>query len=463
MSQNTGFSCRLIKTMIMSRKIFHLFKTFSMNKRTEFSKKLLFALCRTMDGIQVNNHPQCTTTESSPYRKTMDDVSSTTSIAASLTEPDAKENLQQITTPESSRCVPEDNTIKICDQDDNESSIRPLTFDSEEDETDMIHRAEMLLVDRKILPPSQLRGKVLQRLKSDALEAMVAQDYDRAARLDEASNFLSGAYESEIHQQKKDEETKTIDERLKQARKTLSKEKIRWRKIMKVFRADQDTDKQALLAKQTQEKEEFEANWGDPNYLIQFNKPSAYLLHLRKQQKNLALSKNFTEAKKVKVFADKQQQLETASAEEKAIAAMKQAHMNMEDKHKRELACFADHEKRTEIYIRAEKDRVCGPLEKLINQLEHTKNKDKPLNLKPQTATFTSTRKTRVVRTEKALPPATPRTSHAISCFKGSDEPARLQLNGLNVKKLMSSRRPVTSITATRTTTTMSARRRVNM
>jgi hypothetical protein len=136
----------------------------------------------------------------------------------------------------------------------------------------------------------------------------------------------------------------------------------------------------------------------------------------------------------------------------------------MEYKHKRELECFAEHEKRTRIYLEAEKDRLCGPLEKLITQLENAKNKDKPPNMKPQTAQFSSTRKTRVVRTKQALPPASPRTSRAICEFKGSDEPSRLHLNGLNVKQIMNSgRRPVTSLVAKKTALGTSARRRVNM
>ena len=316
---------------------------------------------------------------------------------------------------------------------------------NEEEDSAELEQAERNLLKHKKAPPAHLRGKLLQKLKSDTVDCLIAQDYDRAAALEAAANFLMEQYECEMVQKMKDEEGETVIQRLGTARENLKREEARWVKIMDVFKSEQVRDRRALADKHADEMKEFEEQWGNPANLIQYNKPSSQLLFLRKQQKRLALAKQFQEAKRVKLNADKLEKTETVNAEVKAITAMQLAYEKLKEKQAKEVECFKEHETRTRQYLQGERRKSIEPLELLIKQLEIAKDRNKPMNKKPQPVVFKSNRRTRTLRTEKALPPTSPRTARALCDFKVADEPNRLFISGLNVRQIVSGRRPVSA------------------
>ena len=313
----------------------------------------------------------------------------------------------------------------------------------DDDNIDELERAERNLLRKREIPPPAIRTKLLQRMKSDYFDALVCEDYDKAAQLEEASNFLSDLYECEHYVQMKAEEMKLVEERLAAAKKHLAEEQKRWAKIASVYNQEYTRDRRALLEKQAEERRAFETNWEDPSQLIQYKKASSELLFLRRQQKKLGLVKQYEEAKAVKRKADMLQITETENAEERVISAMQAAFEVLEEKHAKEIACFEEHQVRTKQYIEQERRKALHPIEKLIAQLETARDKDKPTNKKPTSVVFRSTRRTRVVRSERALPSASPRTTRAMCDFKAADDPPRLHIN---VKRIMSARRPISVV-----------------
>ena len=134
-------------------------------------------------------------------------------------------------------------------------------------------------------------------------------------------------------------------------------------------------------------------------------------------------------------MAEDLQIIETQEAQKRAVTAMKIQYQKLIDDQNREIDCFNEHEKRIEVFMLAERHKAIKPHIMLIKQLETARDKDKPLNKKPTKVVFVSNRRTRTVRTETALPPASPRTSRAMSNFRVADEPERLQITGINVRR----------------------------
>ena len=360
------------------------------------------------------------------------------------------DNIFHITTPHSSRRMSSgsDPGMKVEDPATEEKPKskhirRKRTLPSNADELDV---AEHNLITKRQLPAPELHGALLQRLKTDAFLALVAQDYDRAAALDAASAFLSESYESDAALLQKQEEEKTIQERLRCARTNLENERARWVKIMDVFEKEDKSDRRALREKQAEEERAFEQQWEDPSLMIQFKKASPQLLELRKRQKKLGLAKHFEEAKRIKKLADQLELEETDQAELRMITAVQLAHEKLVEQHRKERECFEEHEVRTRQYLESERRKAIEPIEKLIAQLETARDKDKPTNMNPRKVVFTSTRRTRVMRSERGLPPASPRTARAICDYKAAEEPAKLSLGRMNVRKIVNSRRPVSVI-----------------
>lgn len=319
-----------------------------------------------------------------------------------------------------------------------------------DEDADDLDRAERNLLKKGQIPPPELRAKLMQRMKTDYFDALICEDYDKAAKLESATNFLGDVYECEAYIQTKEEAARLVEERLAAAQQHLTEEQKRWKHILDVHKREYKADRRALLAKQEEERKALEETWENPAQMMQFQKASSHLLVLRRQQKKLGLVKQYQEAKRVKRTADMLQLAETESAEERAMAAMQIAFENLEDKHKKELECFEEHQERTRQFIEAEKRKALHPVEKLIAQLETARNKDKPTNKKPNSIVFKSTRHTRAVRTQKALPKASPRTTRAFYDYKGAEDPPRLTLGSLNVKRIISSRRPVSVVRSRR-------------
>ena len=355
------------------------------------------------------------------------------------------ENIFHITTPHSSRRMSDASETDGMTVDDGSSRQKPHSQAPEPSEEDL-DTATRNLITKGEIPPSDLHGPLLQRLKTDSFLALVAQDYDRAAALDAAAARLAEECECEMYLNQKQEEEKTIQERLRCARTNLSRERERWEKIMDVFQREERADRRALAEKQAEEERAFEDEWEDPSILIQFKKASPQLLLLRKQQKKLGLVKQFADAKHVKRLADQLEIEETEGAEMRAITAMQLAHEKLVEQHRKERECFEEHEVRTRQYLEAERRKAIEPIERLIAQLEIARDKNKPTNMKPRKFAFTSTRRTRVMRTERGLTAPSPRTTRAICDYKVSEEPPKLSLGRLNVRKIVSTKRPVSVI-----------------
>lgn len=359
------------------------------------------------------------------------------------------EQIFKITTPHSSRSYSIPNSAGNTYQNSENGEDNPpsstqnipsiknesIEENEENEENDAVQLAlKNLLISRQI-PPENVQPQVLRALKTLILNSLIEEDYDRAKQLEDLLKYVSDNYESQANQTLRNMQAKAIENRISLAYEILNKKNAEWDDIFIMFKDDQKKRRFELDEKLANQQKMFESYWSNPNNLIMFNKPSPKLLELKKQQKILAITKNFEGAKQVKKMAEDLQIIETKEAQKRAVAAMKIQYQKLIDDQNREIDCFNEHEKRIEVFMKAERHKAIDPQIMLIRQLETIRDKDKPLNKKPRKVVFVSNRRTRTLRTETALPPASPRTSRAMSNFRFAEEPERLQITGINVKK----------------------------
>jgi hypothetical protein len=284
-------------------------------------------------------------------------------------------NIFYITTPTSARSVEGTHPA-------NASTDIPAL--GECDAADAVIRATTRLVRDRTIPPSSLSAGVLARLEWCTFDALRREDYTSAKKTEEAARFLTEHCRSQKAEELRSEETAIIQERLSQARHNLQSRSREWSHIFSVFQTDQGRLRAELLARHRTEELQFAENWSNPAFMISFTKPSQKLISLRKQQKGFALAKDFESASQIKMDADQLRRAETVTAEDRVENSMRLAYETMNERHRRELECFVEHQRKTEIFLRKERMRVIEPIERMISQLEMAQDRDKPLNLNPR-------------------------------------------------------------------------------
>jgi hypothetical protein len=283
------------------------------------------------------------------------------------------------------------------------------------------------------IPPASIADEVLAHLYGQTFEALRRQDYAFARKTEDAARFLSGEYASQKVEFLHNEETALLHERLSQARQNLQARLQEWSNIFRIFQNEQVHMREELMARHMIEEQQFGENWSSAAYLTSFTKQSYRLLSLRRQQKGAALVKDFEGAAQMKAEADHLQRREAATAEERAEESMRLAYETMMERHRREIECFAEHERQTEIFLRKEKERAIEPIEKMIAQLEIARDKDKPLNLNPRPVPRNA-RKPRVKLVGKPVSRIDVKTFLE---FRSAEAPEPLSLNPPDVAKLI--------------------------
>ena len=301
------------------------------------------------------------------------------------------------------------------------------------------------LVERQKKPPPNLIIPVQRMLQRQYLIALQNEDYDKGAKLDKALQINGKIMEEQLDTERRKMQAESLQYRIKHARQELDKKNKEWEDILAQNKKEQAKARQELLQKHQEEEAEFAKLWGDPQNLMEFNKPSPQLLTLRRMQKQLAMARFFDDAKKVKEQGDALQKQEERAAEMRALDAMLLAHNKLKERQRKELLCFDEKEKRTELYLNGEKYSECHPIEMQIKQLQYTIDSEKPKNLKPMKYAFQSTIRTRSSMSEKAaMPSKDAATATAYNKFRANDEPAKLNINGLDVRTIM--KRPASLI-----------------
>ena len=376
----------------------------------------------------------------------------------------SKDSLQEYTTTHEATQSPEQNTPMSSSRLDSSSSVsssRSQTSHSssrrknaesstpqrrqgnkkkqedgeEEDERVVAYKQ---LVNHGKQPPPHLVASVQQMLYHAYVRAVQTENYDEGIKIDRAMKMNGNFLEERLETERRNEQRQALVARLNQAETEYKDKDEEWKNILQTFKKEQEQMRAELQQKHQQEEDEFAEVWGNPENFIEFNKPSPNLLALRKMQKECAMGRDFEAAKNVKMEADKLQKKETEEAERRALQAMILAHQKLEFRQQREVKCFEERERRTELFITNERDQELVPLQMLIKQLNQALNQNEPQNLKPQKKEFVSTARTRVnVAESLSLPPKDRNLVNQLNTYRVKDEPQKLELSGFDVKRMM--------------------------
>jgi hypothetical protein len=274
---------------------------------------------------------------------------------------------------------------------------------------------------------------VISQLRSQTFDSLRREDYDSAEKLEAASQYLTESYQSLAVDDRKTQESEIIRERLSQARHNLRLKSKEWENIFAIFQNEQKDKKAKMRARQSEEELEFAEYWSNPAYMTSFTKQSHNLNLLRKQQRLFALAKDFESAKRMKSDADHLRRIETVTAKERAESSMKLARETMLARHRREVECFSEHQRKIEAYLARERQKAIEPIQRLVSQLEIARDRDKPLNMNPRAPSQTA-RRPRVMRMER---PATRINPRDVCEFRFGDVSEPLAVGGVDVAKIV--------------------------
>ena len=334
-------------------------------------------------------------------------------------------------------------TIRITKFENKKPEITKLPLKNSNSTQLNIENAIKRLLEFSEIPPVQFHPQIKQLLTKQSLLAIAKTDYDFASKCEEAKKLLGNIYEDDLNTSRKIHLKENYDFRLNNLIEQLSKLNKEWDSIFKTFWEEQKQKKYELENKHKNEQIEFEQLWDDPNTFLPFNKPSPQLLQLRKIQKKLAMAKSFDQAKIIKIQADELQNKETEEAEKRALENMENSQLILIDKHRKEIECFNEKEKRTEIYLKGEKFKEVHPLEMQIQQLKLIIDTEKKNLLLKNNLKSTLKNK---IEIKDQLPPNSPRTARVYQKFRNNDEPIKLNINSTNVKKAFEKRRATSNL-----------------
>ena len=288
------------------------------------------------------------------------------------------------------------------------------------------------------LPSPEMQPEIIEHVKYESAQAVLNKDYDRAAQLEAVYHLVNDGLEWQQNEMMRLEAKEALEERINEARGRLEEEQQKWERILSEFYEQQKAEREEMLAGQEEEMTEFEDKWADETKMIKYSKPTPELIALRKTEKYMAMLKEFEGAKIMCQRADALQEDLTAEAENRAILDMVQQHGTLLEKHKREVECFDEHERRIEQYLKLERDKAILPIEKQIEQLQNKKNQDAPTNMKPATTqAYIATTRTRTCRTARAIPARTEETTRAIAEFRNRQEIPKLAVRALDVRRII--------------------------
>lgn len=175
-------------------------------------------------------------------------------------------------------------------------------------------------LNKKIFPTLDMRKDIFQEITRRKVDATLRHDYLAGDRLTQAEQELHEYFrkvrlDSFSTIQNLRQEPSEIKRRLKILNDEFDS------KIKEVKESFSSLRNQ-MNERHKQERKKFSEHWKDSKTLLEYSKPSSYLLQLRELERRKALSNDFRGAQEMKKQADALEKKETAEAQIRARKAM---------------------------------------------------------------------------------------------------------------------------------------------
>lgn len=320
------------------------------------------------------------------------------------------------------------------------SAVDPLENDIDE--------AIDLLMNRFVLPSEEIKGPLLQLVERRRIQALYDGDYDKAEYQDKIVSVLQMVTNME---QQKQAEGRSIDAlyvRWQHLQKQQNEITQRWDEKINKFKDECDEKLDRINEQQEKEIDEFLDKWKDPNFLRPFNKPSSRLLQVREQEKAMAISRMYAQAKEMKAVADKMQLEETRAAQQRINEQMTIERNKLAIKHDKELKAHKTYRSRTVKAYEAEKQKELRPVITALGQIKAKKVSPSKMKSSQLPALPPTARGSESESTAAAGSLYSPRTQTRYSHFRSEKKTVRLDVVPVDEATLAKMKRPVTTTRA---------------
>lgn len=319
--------------------------------------------------------------------------------------------------------------------------VEPSQLEKSDGRDPLVDRALQDFITRGVLPRSDLIPSVLQLLEKNRVEALMDGDYDTAEEQDKIASTLQSLAQAE---QQKDSEERVINvlfQRWQKLQQQQMQVLSKWEREISTFLLEIEQQERNLAEKQDREIDEFLEQWKDPGFVRQFGKPSPQLLHLRDQEKAMAVNRRYGEAREIKSFADKLQKEETEAAQSKITAQMAIEREKLGLKHAKEMEALKMYKERMLQGMENEKAKELRPIQTALSQIKAKKH---PPSRLPKLSS------SKGVRKASSSLPYSPRTQTRYSQFRSEKKATLLdivpvsdsQLQGMKSRHRVSRSKP---------------------
>ena len=291
---------------------------------------------------------------------------------------------------------------------------------------DELEAALETMLKRGKLPELAMRPSVISHAKSQTVHAVIAEDYERAARIEKAIKTMTESLRRDEASLDCNQQTTHLKEQLAAAEEQHKNLKDEFDQRISQLKETENKRLDDLYERQEAERKSFEAEWSRPQTVMSFTKPSSSLLQVRRMQKSFAISHDFEQAKRLKAAGDEMQRRESERATKSAAASMKAAYANLLEKQEREVDCLIANGQRKLATLECERDRKFKANENLRTQLE-TRIKGPKQPRKQSGAALSASLDTQQVMAFK--------TRSQFARYKKAPEPTRLTVS-LDMSKI---------------------------
>lgn len=223
------------------------------------------------------------------------------------------------------------------------------------------------------LPSPDLRDGVIQYINHKKVDALCESDYDQAEMCDEQMMEFTKLINQENCARSNEDRARIVEFRLNRLNEERMELERQWNhKIERQQQANQRRIEK-LEEKHEKELEDFREKWKSNDYLKQFNKSSPKLLQLRYQEKQLAISRRYTDAKEVKRIADK---LQIEEEKQMQIAIEKKISIEfskLNEKQQKEIESANDHNDKIITQLQLQKIKDLKPYEQQLKSKNQKK------------------------------------------------------------------------------------------
>ena len=300
-------------------------------------------------------------------------------------------------------------------------------------ETDYLNAINLILKNKQ-KPEPEIYQDVLAYSRRRLAEATISEDYDTCEEMNDCIKFL----EENNENPNTNSPVITIEMRIDQTKQSIADINEKYDKKLVEFDQQKAMKMVELKAAHEAEMSKIEEQVSQPEFLHQFDKPSAKLQQIRVIQKEKAIMKDFAGAKEYKRIGDELQKKETEMAKRKVIEKIELLTSKQEEKHEIAVKCAKQNWERKRITIEQEREAELEPLRMLLSQMENKGHHSIKYAIKSRSGAM------QPPIYAPTQPNVTPRTMRSVSNYKRKGQ-SKLNLTDFEPAKYVRAKTPKTA------------------